>query len=132
MDYVFLLSIYLSIYIYIYEGYSQSSKHFCYEKTLWLFIKQEKILLLPGFISVLVRLIPRWEVHNKSKIGQNKDQSSHKVCTKERYDTQGNQWEHGTDTWWELPFQCNCEEVGSRIQVGTAQKMILSQIIQNP
>ena len=53
--------------------------------------------------SVLEWPIRRWEVCDKSKSGENRDSSSHKVFVKERYDTLGNPWGHGTNTCWELP-----------------------------
>ena len=42
------------------------------------------------------------------------------IC-KKMYDTQENPWRYRTDTCRKLLFQCQCEEIGCRIQTGQGQ-----------
>ena len=56
-------------------------------------------------------------VSNKSKNGQNRGLSSHKISAKERFDTEGNSWGHSTYTCRGILILCNCE-VDFGIQAG--------------
>ena len=50
----------------------------------------DKKIQFSVLISVQVRPIPRCEVYDKSKNGQNRDPISHRISAKERYVTQEN------------------------------------------
>ena len=71
------------------------------------FRQLEKIIQTSILISLLVKLVERWGVCDKSKNEQNINLIIHEIFAKESYDTQENPEGHCIGTCWALPLLCN-------------------------